>query len=280
VLANEKAVKADREYLRQTRAQGFYPGVYYPHNVHFLWWATLLEGRSKESLKQAKAAALYATENICGPSKVLEAPRFRHLPWLTLLRFGRMNEILQVPQPAATNDFLIDRAVWHFTRGLALVSRKDATAAAKEQTALAQIADGDEIKKLDSPQFPVSSILAVAKHWLAGRVAEAQGDSEKAVSELTRAVEIEDAIPYMEPAYWPLNVRPALGAVLLRAGKADKAEEIFRADLKQMPRNGWGLLGLETSLRAQNRNEAADAVRRQFAETWKNADTALEVSWF
>ncbi|MEO5803597.1 MAG: hypothetical protein ABIR24_08700 [Verrucomicrobiota bacterium] len=280
VLANEKAVKADREYLRQTRAQGFYPGAYYPHNIHFLWWALMFEGRSKESLKRAKEAALYATENYCGPNKAVEAPRFRHLPWLTLMRFGRMNEILDVPKPAVTNDFLIDRAVWHFTRGLALVSQKDATAAIKEQAALALIADSDDAKKLDSPQFPVASILAVAKHWLAGRVAEAQGDLEKALNELRTAVELEDAIPYMEPAYWPLNVRPALGAVFLRSGKPEKAEEIFREDLKRMPRNGWGLLGLEKSLRAQNRPEAADVVQRQFNETWKNADTELDVNWF
>jgi hypothetical protein len=84
----------------------------------------------------------------------------------------------------------------------------------------------------------------------------------------------------MEPAYWPLTVRPALGAVLLRASEPEKAEKIFREDLKDMPRNGWGLLGLEMSLRAQNRSDAADVVHRQFAETWKNADTALDVSWF
>jgi tetratricopeptide (TPR) repeat protein len=281
ILANEKAVKADREYLRQTRAQGFYPGVYYPHNIHFLWWALMFEGRSKESMKRANEAALYAVENYCGPKKVLEAPRFRHLPWLTMLRFGKMEKILDVPRPAATNDFLIDRAVWHFARGLAFVSQTDAAEAAmKEQTALAEIADSDEAKKLDSPGFPVSSVLAVAKHWLAGRVAESQGNPETAVRELTKAVEIEDAIPYMEPAYWPLNVRPALGAVLLRDGNPKRAEEIFREDLKHLPRNGWGLLGLETSLRAQNRNEAADVVQRQFKETWKNADTKLDVSWF
>jgi tetratricopeptide (TPR) repeat protein len=280
ILANEKAVRADLNYLRQTKAQGFYPGVYYPHNVHFLWWALMFEGRSKESMKQAKAAALYASENYCGPNKVLEAPRFRHLPWLTSLRFGKAEEIFKVPQPAATNDFLIDRAVWHFTRGMAFVAQKDATAAAGEQAELANIAESDDVKKLDGPGFPAASILAVAKHWLAGRVAEVHGRPEVAIRELEKAIEIQDAIPYMEPAFWPLNVRPALGALLLRAGKADKAEEVFRADLKQLPRNGWGLLGLETSLRAQNRDEAAAVVRRQFKETWKNADVALKVNWF
>lgn len=280
IRANEKAVKADRDYLRQTRAQGFYPGVYYPHNMHFLWWALLFEGRSKDALKKANEAALYARENYCGPSKALEAPRFRHLPWLTLTRFGRTGEVLKVPMPAATNDFLIDRAVWHFARGLAFVSQNDANAAANEHAALTRIAGSDDAKKLDNPAFPVACVLAVADHWLAGRIAEAKGDSEKAIRELNKAVEIEDAMPYMEPAYWPLNVRPTLGAVLLRAEEPKKAEQVFRDDLKDMPRNGWALLGLEKSLRAQNRPEAADVVHRQFRETWKNADVDLDVSWF
>ena len=186
VLANVKAVKADRDYLRQTRAQGFYPGVYYPHNIHFLWWALLYEGRSREALKAARDAAIYAVENYCGPAKVLEAPRFRHLPWLTLLRFGKAKEILAVPMPAATNDFLIDRAVWHFVRGLAFVSQKDAEAAMRESQALAGIARSEDLKKLENPQFPATSVVAVAEHWLAGRAAEAGGPTGKSRANLSR----------------------------------------------------------------------------------------------
>jgi len=63
VLANEKAVKADRDYIRHCRALGFYPGVYYPHNIHFLWWAQLLNGQSKSALRTANQAAAYAMDN-------------------------------------------------------------------------------------------------------------------------------------------------------------------------------------------------------------------------
>ena len=48
------AVKADRDYIRRCRALGFCPGVYYPHNIHFLWWAQVFEGRSKDALRTAK----------------------------------------------------------------------------------------------------------------------------------------------------------------------------------------------------------------------------------
>src|SRR6185436_8293864 len=82
VRANERAAKADREYIRHCRAQGFYPGAYYPHNLHFLWWAHVFQGRSVEALRTARQAAQYARENYCGPTKAVEAPRLRHLPWL------------------------------------------------------------------------------------------------------------------------------------------------------------------------------------------------------
>ena len=42
-LANIAAAKVDEEYIAQCNAQGFYPALYYPHNVHFLWAASTME---------------------------------------------------------------------------------------------------------------------------------------------------------------------------------------------------------------------------------------------
>ena len=67
---------------------------------------------------------------------------------------------------------------------------------------------------------------------------------------------------------------------VLQTGDAAKAEQVFRADLKQFPRNGWGLFGLEQSLRAQGRNQLADTVNRQLEETWKRADVRLDLTAF
>lgn len=279
-LANRAAVKADRAYIQHCAAQGFYPGAYYPHNEHFLWQATLFQGRSVEALASANKTADIALENYCGPKKALEGPRLRHLPWLTMARFGRWEEILKVPQPPATNDFLIDRAMWHFARGLALAAQKQAGEAANEHAAMAKLVGSEDAKKLDSPQFPAAAMLKIAELWLAGKVAEAKGDSAATIEQLQKAVKAEDELPYMEPGYWPIPVRPALGAALLKAGKAADAEEVFREDVNRWPRNGWGLFGLEQSLRAQGKTDSADIVRREFNETWKRADTKLDLAWF
>lgn len=280
VTINERAVKADRDYIRHCRALGFYPGVYYPHNMHFLWWAQLFEGRSKDALHTANEAAAYALDNYCGPKKVLEAPRLRHLPWLTLIRFGRWDEALAIAQPPRTNDFLVDRALWHFTRGLAFAAQTNVASAEREQLAISAIAASEEAKKLSSPAFPVANMLAVSAYWLAGKVAGAKGDPRTMIEQLEKAVAAEDAIPYMEPSYWPIPVRPALAAALLQAGDAAKAEQVFRDDLKRWPRNGWSLFGLEQSLLAQGKNQAADLVRGQFETAWKRADTKLDLTWF
>jgi hypothetical protein len=37
--ANELAVLADEDYIAQCRVQGIYPMGYYPHNIHFVWFA-------------------------------------------------------------------------------------------------------------------------------------------------------------------------------------------------------------------------------------------------
>jgi tetratricopeptide (TPR) repeat protein len=279
-LANRLAVKADRSYIRHCAAQGFYPGAYYPHNEHFLWYATFFQGRSAEALTAANTCAQVALENYCGPKKAVEGPRLRHLPWLTLVRFGRWDDVLKVAQPPSMNDFLIDRAMWHFARGLVFAAQQQPEKAKSEHTEMAKLVDSEEARKLNSPQFPATAMLAVAEHWLAGKLSAAQGDSAAAIDHLQKAVKAEDELPYMEPAYWPIPVRPALGAALLKAGKSAEAEQIFREDVQRWPRNGWGLFGLEQSLRAQGKSDSAEIVHREFNETWKRADTKLDLAWF
>ncbi len=280
ILANEKAVRADREYIRRCRAQGFYVGVYYPHNLHFLWWARLFDGQSAAAMRTAQQTADLANDSICGPSPALEAPRFRHLPWITAVRFGRWNDVLSVPRPSSTNDFAVDRAIWHFARGLALASTGKGAGAEEELRSLRELLARPEFKALDSPVFPTTAVLNVAEAWLAGRVAGANGGDAAMLRELERAKALEDAMPYMEPSYWPLPVRPALGAALLAAGEPSRAESVFREDLARWPRNGWGLLGLEKSLRAQGRAELADLVLHQYQTAWARSDIELKLEWF
>jgi tetratricopeptide (TPR) repeat protein len=278
--SNIRAVAADERYIASCLAQGFYPGVYYPHNVHFLWQAQLLTGRSAEAIESARKVSDYATSPLCN-TPVVEAPRFRHLVLVTWARFGMWDEILADPSPAADAEFVVDRAAWRYARALAFLAKGDTAAAVAESAAFNSEATSEAAAKAaENPYFPVRQVLKVAGHLIAGRIAEAQGDKARMISELTAAVDEQDRIPYMEPPFWFYSSRQTLGAALLRAGDAKGAEAAFRGDLKVFPRNSWGLLGLSESLKAQGREGDATSVRREFSAAWKHADTSIDLAWF
>src|SRR6185503_12125186 len=87
---NERASGIDEKYLRAEKPAGVYPGGYYPHNVHFLGYATALEGRSTDSIAAAKKVSQYTLDLRCG---AIAGPRQRYLPFLARAQFGRWKEI-------------------------------------------------------------------------------------------------------------------------------------------------------------------------------------------
>ena len=272
VEANEEAARADRTYIAACQVQGFYPGVYYPHNMHFLWYALMFQGREERCLEAAKQVASYALSPLCGTS-VVEKPRLTWLPLVTQMRFGRWNEVLGVAEPAA--NLPLDRALWRFARARAFAARGDAEAAEREATLLDQLAESDAVKAVDSPIFPSNQVLMVARHLAHAGVRGARGDNEAMIAKLRAAVDAEHALPYMEPAYWIYPTRQTLAGALLRLGRAVEDEAEFRKDLEEFPRNGWSLYGLAQSLRKQGKPDAAAMVEREFATAWAGADTRL-----
>ncbi|MEW6303988.1 MAG: hypothetical protein AB1705_10985 [Verrucomicrobiota bacterium] len=273
---NELAARADESYLAQCRQQGMYPGGYYPHNVHFLWYSTAMEGRSKDSLAAAKKISVYTKDLRCG---AVEGPRQRYLPLLAYARFGRWDAILNEPSPGVEYPF--DRAMWHYARGLALAAQGKADEAAQEHAKFAELEGSEAVKAMDNPYFPGTKILAVANEALAGKIAGARSGAEnKAVQHLRKAIELEDALPYMEPPYWHQSVRQTLGAVLLKAGKVEEAEQAFRDDLKKSPKNGWSLFGLMEALRQTGDAGELKRVEREFRQAWKHADVTPELAWY
>ena len=125
---------------------------------------------------------------------------------------------------------------------------------------------------------PAASVLEIARHALAARIATAQGRHEAALESWRQAVAAEDALNYDEPPGWYYPVRESLGAALLEAGRAAEAEKIFREDLVNNPGNGRSLFGLEASLQAQKKTADAKAAQRDFAKAWRKADTKLQLA--
>jgi tetratricopeptide (TPR) repeat protein len=274
---NERASQVDEGYLKKAKpAPGMYPGGYYPHNLHFLWYATDLEGRSKDSIAAAKKISEYTIDLRCG---AMEGSRQRYLPLLAYSRFGKWGEILSATLPAA--EFPFDRAMAHYARGIALATQGEIRGAQDELAAFQKLQGSEAVKVLDSPYFPGTKILAVAEPMLAGKIARAAGKNDDFVSLMRTAVKAERELSYMEPPYWHYAAKLSLGAALLKTGQAAEAEKVFRETLqKDLPANGWPLFGLEQSLRAQRKDAEAKAVAKEFKEAWKHADTKLDLRWF
>jgi hypothetical protein len=120
-------------------------------------------------------------------------------------------------------------------------------------------------------------ILKIAEDVLGAKIAMAKHDSAGAISQLRQAVALQDTLKYGEPPDWFFPVRESLGAALLLDGKAQEAEQVFRADLDRNPRNPRSLFGLSQSLKAQNRAYDAQFVDKQFQAAWKNPSFELKL---
>jgi tetratricopeptide (TPR) repeat protein len=272
--SNELAILADEDYITQCRAQGLYPMGYYPHNIHFLWFAATMEGRGQIAVESARKVAAKVPDPALKELPLLAG--FRVVPYYALTRFGRFDEMLKEPAPPADNLYLTGS--WHYARGLSFIAKGDLAQAEK---ALAEVRRIAADKSLDYPLFSPNTaamIFSVAPEILGGELAAARKDYEKAISHLERAVRLEDSLVYTEPSEWHYPPRQALGAVLLEAGRAREAETVYWEDLNRNPDNGWSLFGLWQALSAQGKNDQAAVIRERFEKAWAKADVKLQAS--
>ena len=269
--ANVRAAAADESYIAQCNAQGFYPALYYPHNIHFLWFTSSIEGRSELSINAARRLEKNVAREQVKEFSSLES--FLPIPFFALARFGKWNEILAEPQPPV--EFKYETAMWHYVRGLAFAAKRQLDDAIREAALLDSFSQTEEVQALEQPFFYGATLTGIAKDILSARVAALRGETTEMIAHLETAVDRQDKLPYMEPPYWYYPVRQSLGAALMQAGRSEEAETVFRQDLGKNPRNGWSLYGLEQCLRAQNKSDEAAETRKRFGEAWAIADTKL-----
>ncbi len=117
--------------------------------------------------------------------------------------------------------------------------------------------------------------MSIAQEVLAGEIAAAKKNYDDAIAHLERAVRLEDALVYTEPAEFHYPPRHALGAVLLEANRPAEAETVYWEDLRRNRENGWTLFGLLQALKAQGKNDEATLVEARFKKAWAGADVTL-----
>lgn len=274
--ANIRAAKVDEAYIAQCNAQGFYPALYYPHNIHFLWAASTMQGRSALSIESAlKVASNVNLEQI---AQFPTVEYFKTIPLLSYVRFGKWEEILSEPEPPENLSY--SQGIRHYARGVALTHAGDLEAARAELQAIAPLRASSSVVFMDERSYPASTLLSIAESLLAGEIALADEQFDEAVSAYERAVALQDELPYTEPPFWYYPTRQSLGNAMMKAGRFEDAIRVYEKDLKDYPKNGWSMFGLAQALQATGDTQASQAMMERFAIVWQMADVELEASVF
>jgi tetratricopeptide (TPR) repeat protein len=266
-LANRNAMKADARYRAAFPRPGFY-AMYMAHNTHFLAFVSMMQGRRTEAMALADQVVSGIPEDFRRDFTAI-VDGFMIFRAEVAMRFGLWQRVLDEPEPA--KEFLLSRALWHFTRGVALTALGRMEGARSER-ALLQDATAEVPADRTLGNNSGANLLAIAALTLDGELLAREDHFGEAVAKLQEAVKLEDKLLYDEPPDWIQPGRHTLGAVLLRAGRTEEAETIYREDLRVYPGNGWSLLGLRDALEAQGKKSEAVAVGKQFRQQWAKAE--------
>ena len=275
VKANAIAAEVDRKYIAETSANGFYPTMYYNHNLDFLASAAMMTGQ----FAQAASAADDLVKNVTPMMAAMPMVEpFGAKKLYVLLRFAKWEDALKLPVPDAKAAILTTLS--HFGRGVAHAAL-GATADAERDRAAYQAArklvPADALIGLN----PAPAVLAISDAVLEARIAAARNDLNGAIESWKRAVAAEDALGYDEPADWFYPTRESLGAAYLKAGRTEDARRTFREDLERNPGNPRSMFGLWQTLAASAPDDPATLVlRRRFMDAWADADVELKLSDF
>ena len=272
--SNIMAAAVDEAYIAACNAQGFYPAAYYPHNIHFLWASSSMEGRSEIAIEAGEKVAKNVRLEMIDQFPGVEF--FKTVPMLSLVQFGLWDRVLELDPPAERLEYA--NAIWHYARSVAYSNKGNIESAQKERQMIESLKDTNDVLHLDSIYYPASMLLEIADSLALGEIAISNNDYQSAIQYFANAVSVQDTLPYTEPPFWYYPTRLSLGKAYLLSDQADEAEVVFKENLKRYPRNGWALYGLIQALETQNKDSSM--VQEQFDIIWQNADVELTSSRF
>lgn len=271
---NKRAIAADERYFETSPSDPLYRSAYYPHNIHFVMVSAQMGGDGATAL--AAAAKLDQSIPAEVAIKIGALEPVKAAPYLTHAQFSPPATVLALPAPP--QELLLVRAMYHYARAVAQASFGNAAGAQAEIDVLARMEREADFKPFDAWQVPAKDVVRTAHLVAQGRLADAKGDLEAAARAYEAAIAIEDALAYMEPAYWYYPVRQSLGSVRLRQGRLEDAQRAFRDSLARVRNNGWALAGLAETYRRMGDAKAERATRAALANAWLGGKAGPDVS--
>lgn len=261
---NKRAMAVDEQYFRTSPSDPMYKSAYYPHNIHFVLVSAQMGGAGPTAIEAAGKLDAALSDAVVAQFAVLEP--IKAAPYLAHAMFSTPDTILALRPPP--KEQVLASALAHYARALAYAAKKDSAGARREIDAIAAIEQKADFKPYADWAVPGKEIVQTARLVANARLADAQGDLAAAASAYEQAIELEDALAYMEPPYWYYPIRQSLGSVYLRQGKLDAAEKALRDSLARVRSNGWALAGLAEVYKRKGDGKAEAAARQAYQRAW------------
>jgi tetratricopeptide (TPR) repeat protein len=287
---NQRAMDVDEVFFEREGAMNLYT-MYRVHNVHFKLYGAMFLGQSEVALEAADRMIEMIPEDLLRieiPPMAWWLEPFVPMKMHALIRFGKWQEIIELPLPADQQLYCVSTAMIHYAKSVAFAATGRIAEAENEQ----RLFDAAVSRVPEQYQFqntPCSDIFALAAEMLAGELEYRKRNYDVAFAHLRKSVELEDNLPYAEPWAWMQPTRHALGALLLEQDHVDEAEAVYRADLGlddtlprscQHPENVWALHGYHECLMRQGKFDLATMVKRRLDLAVARADVPIQSSCF
>jgi len=275
IEVNKKAVDADDAYFAKIDddSSAWRQG-YHVHNIHFVVMSALMAGDGDTALEYVTRLQDAVSGDVA--RRIGWVQLIKQAPYFVNAHFSDPDTVLAIEDPG--EEFPFVKSMWHYARGVAYARSNRIAEAQAEAAKIAELEQRGDMTYPEDIQAVAPGILKIAQRVIEGRIAEAQGNWQEAVQAYRQAVEVQDALPYLEPPYWYYPVRQSLGAALLRAGDAEGARKVFEQSLERSPNNAWALFGLMRAQQALGDEAAAAETQKRFAAAWSGDPASLDLS--
>ncbi|KAI1432964.1 TPR domain protein [Xylaria sp. CBS 124048] len=288
--SNQEAILADEVFFAREDPLKFYT-LYRVHDLHFRIYAAMFAAQS------AVALDTVARLEAALPEELLRVESPPMADWLegflamrvhVLIRFGRWQEIIDLPLPTSPSLYSVSTAMVHYAKGVALAATRKIEEAKAQRGLFAEAYQAVPASRMLFNNKCVD-ILRVAQAMLDGELEYRRDNYEAAFNHLREASKLSYALPYDEPWGWMQPPSHALGALLTEQGRFQEALAVYEEDLGyggslpralQHPKNVWALHGLYECLGKLGFSERAAAVKELLDIAAQNADIPITSSCF
>ncbi|KAI8956587.1 TPR domain protein [Daldinia sp. FL1419] len=290
IESNQKAIDADDIFFSREDPLKFYT-LYRMHDLHFRIYAAMFAGRLKATLETVSRVEQTLPEQLLrveSPPMADWLEGFLGMRVHALIRFGRWQEIIDLPFYEDEKLYCTANALNHYAKGVALAATGKIEEASKQRELFTRAA-----KKVPESRMVFNNkcvdILNVAEAMLDGELEYRRGNYDSAYSHLRDSIERSSALPYDEPWGWMQPPSHAYGALLMEQGHYDEAVGIYAEDLGisgklpralQHPNNVWSLHGYHECLVKLGRVDEARAIKPQLDAAIAGADVPIKASCF